>query len=562
MMEYEYYAFISYKRGGEDEKWAKRLQHTLERYRIPIADLLREGNIRENFPKRLKIFRDKSDLGSHMTVEEGLSANLSVSKNLIVICSCRSAESLYVDGEVKYFAEAGRSGNIAPLFIGSEQAVPPSMPEDVAPVVASDGYEETFIRLMARLLNVDYDNMRQAHLRASRREAMFRLAAVAAVLVIVTGLALWAVSAERRATQMRLESEDLVNFLTFDLARDKIGWLSSERRAMLTLRAAEYYERWEPGEAGALFAYAVNLVQQGDVAYALLWNVDGAVDFYSQALEIMSRLRDSDPENERFFIEYSGALAGLGNLFEIKGDIKRAEQYYRMNNEVTRKFADDFPNSLKGRGELANSFKHLAQMEIGRGNFREANDLYEKCGAIWDETLLGWPEETQSWLWKMKRGDYLSGAAYVNILQNNLYAALDYLADSVSLFGELCEEDPENMAARLLYADAVSDTAFVLTELELFEEAESMFLGGQELWRELAADDPQPIYFHGWARILTTGSLLRIKQKRQAEADDLLDLAEEIVERILLDWPGNEAFLATKSLIEEYRNYSAYCGDR
>lgn len=57
--EYDYSAFISYKR--EDEKWAKWLQNHLERYSIPAT--IRKDIPR--IPKRIKpVFRDKTDLGA------------------------------------------------------------------------------------------------------------------------------------------------------------------------------------------------------------------------------------------------------------------------------------------------------------------------------------------------------------------------------------------------------------------------------------------------------------------------------------------------------------------
>ena len=117
--EYEFYAFISYKRGEADEKWARRLHRELERYRIPVGDIpkaaRREGEI--YLPRHLRIFRDKLDLGSHSRLEQGLSDNLNASRFLIVICSKRSAESPYVDAEVRHFVETGRGENIVPFFI-------------------------------------------------------------------------------------------------------------------------------------------------------------------------------------------------------------------------------------------------------------------------------------------------------------------------------------------------------------------------------------------------------------------------------------------------------------
>ena len=55
---YKYYAFISYK--SDDEKWAKRLQEQIEKFRLP-AYLCKKNPAK---PKRLKpCFRYHTDIG-------------------------------------------------------------------------------------------------------------------------------------------------------------------------------------------------------------------------------------------------------------------------------------------------------------------------------------------------------------------------------------------------------------------------------------------------------------------------------------------------------------------
>jgi hypothetical protein len=212
---YEFYAFVSYKRGEADEKWARRLQRELERYRVPVADL-KGGHVSNSpgvLPRRLRVFRDKSDLGSHPTVEQGLSENLDSSRWLIVVCSPRSAESPYVDAEVRRFVETGRGENIVPFYIGTEGAPskttpveqardarrfrPRSVPAEAEAVAAPGGetWEEMFVRLLARILRVDFDNLWRAHLKASRRRTFLRLCGAAVLLVLTAALGLWALSA-------------------------------------------------------------------------------------------------------------------------------------------------------------------------------------------------------------------------------------------------------------------------------------------------------------------------------------------------------------------------------
>ena len=86
--EKEYYAFISYQR--EDEKWAKWLADELEHYHLPTT---LNG---KDLPKSLRpIFRDVDELSAGNLPQQIYHA-LSISKNLIVVCSPRSAQSEWV----------------------------------------------------------------------------------------------------------------------------------------------------------------------------------------------------------------------------------------------------------------------------------------------------------------------------------------------------------------------------------------------------------------------------------------------------------------------------------
>lgn len=110
--QYEYFAFISYKR--EDEKWAKWLQKKLESYSLPTA--IRKEN--PELPNKIRpVFRDQSELsGGNLKAE--IEKGLNRSKYLIVICSPRSAKSPWVSKEVQHFIDQGRENYIIPFIIG------------------------------------------------------------------------------------------------------------------------------------------------------------------------------------------------------------------------------------------------------------------------------------------------------------------------------------------------------------------------------------------------------------------------------------------------------------
>lgn len=183
------FAFISYNH--RDVKWAKWLRRKLEWYRLP-------SEIHNDFEDSRYIrpvFRDRDELDSGVLGEE-LRHRLEASKYLIVICSPNSAQSEWVSDEVKAFIEMGRLEYIIPFIVDGEPLVYPSAdaaqsslsgecfpralrvwntehPKDSLLGIATtdDGEknrQKAFIRVVSRMLGVNFDTLWQRHKREVR----------------------------------------------------------------------------------------------------------------------------------------------------------------------------------------------------------------------------------------------------------------------------------------------------------------------------------------------------------------------------------------------------------
>lgn len=178
MTNFEYIAFISYKR--EDEEWAKRLQKKLESYSMPTA--LRKEN--PSLPDKVRpVFRDQSDLsGGNLkkSIEEGLEN----SKYLIVICSPQAAKSPWVSREVQYFIDHGREDYIIPFIIdgtpNAKNEEDECFPEGLRQLsgekeilginINEMGRDAAVIKVIARMFGLRFDSLWQRHERAKRRK--------------------------------------------------------------------------------------------------------------------------------------------------------------------------------------------------------------------------------------------------------------------------------------------------------------------------------------------------------------------------------------------------------
>ncbi|MBQ9537758.1 MAG: toll/interleukin-1 receptor domain-containing protein, partial [Treponema sp.] len=201
---FKYYAFISYSHKDEDA--AEDIQKKLSFYRMP--GLVRKEN--PLLPKHLRpIFRDKTNLNAGL-LQESLRSELDVSKFLIVICSPNSADSYWVNEEVKHFIEIGRKEYIIPVIVDGEPQSVDSAYECLCPALkrTEDGdeflginviedtsrhKEESVARIAAKLLGLDFDTLWDWQKREQKRRTLRRrlLVGAAVVAVLASGLAYW-----------------------------------------------------------------------------------------------------------------------------------------------------------------------------------------------------------------------------------------------------------------------------------------------------------------------------------------------------------------------------------
>jgi len=206
-VKYRYWAFISYSH--KDAAPAKRLHATLETWPVPkkwVDHATPVGNV----PPRLSpIFLDRDEIAGGESLDSIISAALELSRYLIVVCSPHSAASKYVNEEIRIFKTLGRSARIIYLIVSGEPENEPSSGDQsrncfpvmayrqvradgtlggqmLAPVApdaraGKDGWRDAVLKVLAQLLSVDFDQLKNRELQRIRRK---RTLAVALVSVI------------------------------------------------------------------------------------------------------------------------------------------------------------------------------------------------------------------------------------------------------------------------------------------------------------------------------------------------------------------------------------------
>ena len=209
----KYWAFISYSH--KDTAIADWLHRKLETYRVPkslVGTPSREGEV----PSRIMpiFFRDREELPTSSELGDNLQKSLHQSRHLIVICSPDAAQSRWVEEEVRAFKGwHGRDHILALIGRGApnatdrgraeEECFPQSMRFDVnaanarvqvEPIAADlrpegDGRERAFLKIVAGLLGVGFDDLYQREKRRQKRRQM--MLAAAAILALACIAATW-----------------------------------------------------------------------------------------------------------------------------------------------------------------------------------------------------------------------------------------------------------------------------------------------------------------------------------------------------------------------------------
>ena len=228
-----YSAFISYNH--RDRKDASWLQRALETYRIPRHLHGRETVLGVLGARLPPIFQDREELAASSDLAKSVQDALRESASLVVVCSPHSATSQWVNEEIRAFTAMGRRDRVQCLIVDGEpnasrlpdsdparECLPPALFEggfseplasDIRP--GQDGRDAAKLKLLAGILGVGYDELRQREQQRRQRRLAIVATASTVGFVAATALASFALISRQEAVEQR------------DLARQKT--LTAER---------------------------------------------------------------------------------------------------------------------------------------------------------------------------------------------------------------------------------------------------------------------------------------------------------------------------------------------
>jgi tetratricopeptide (TPR) repeat protein len=474
------------------------------------------------------VFRDRDELASSATLTDSIQAALEASEALLVICSPEAVASRWVNEEIRQFRRmhpqrkvlafihAGDPG-ADPLREPARACFPPCLLmrdvddadagrlEPAAPDARkeADGREAAFLKLVAGLLDVPYDTLRQRELRRQQqRWALFGAASLSlsAVFALLAWQAMVARDAAREA-QARAELEATTSRQTSDFLVSLFSVSEPGEARGNTITAREVLDRGvERIEATRIAKPLVRSRLLGTMG-----QVYSGLGLYPRAAELL-RLAESAIAGSTISVEEEDqridAQIDLGELFYVMGDYEKARD---VSIRVAVPQGTDPPSRLR-RTKLQNLLGDIAWQD---GEDEQAREHYTLALAEIEPPFADVAEERGRALGGLGRIALLGEdpASAVPLLQQAHSAMLERFGPDhpdvlvlVNLRASAAYQIGESEEARRLWADALAtgrriygdrhpEVATYLSNLALLELEAGRFASAESMFRETISID-------------------------------------------------------------------------
>ena len=474
-----YGAFLSYSHA--DERHARWLLQRLEGYRVPkrlVGTPGRHGPV----PARLgPVFRDRDEVAAAGDLGATITAALADSAALVVICSPASARSRWVDAEAGLFRASGRGDRVFCFVVDGDPSGrdparacfppallapdvpggPPREPLAADARAEGDGRDRAFLRLVAGLLGVGYDDLAQRE--AQRRQR--RLAAIAAVSLAVTALALGLAAAawvaRNDAQRRQAQAEDILGFMLGDL-RSKLGTVGRlDLMRVVDDKATGYFATLDPRDLTdrALEEQARSLTGIGEVRFNE-GNHDAALAAFREAYERTRALQERDPASGQRLFDLAQAEFWIGMVAFEQGRLDETDTWWQRYRDSSERLAAMDRGNLVWQREVGYAYQNFAVLDEKRGRYAEAEAQMVALLDLYRGWVRDRPADHQL---RQEMSDVVSWLGSFALRQGRLQEAEGYFLEHVEAMRRLVREDP--LDAR--WKDYLHDALLLLVDVRV-----------------------------------------------------------------------------------------------
>lgn len=506
-----YKAFISYSH--QDASWGRWLQRVLEGYRVPRRLVGKEGEFGAIPPRLTPVFRDREDLSSAADLSGSIKQELTQAETLIVICSPSSAQSRWVNEEIRYFQSLGRGDRIYALITDGEPAsgdpsnncFPPALVvnEDGSerePLAADlrkwgDGRLLAKLKLISGILGIRLDELRRRDMQRRHRLWMASSVLTLAVAVVTTVLAIVAVNARNAAENRREHAEDLVGYMVGDL-REKLATVG--RLDILDSMGGEVTQYLDTLDSNELTDESLN--QQAKVWRQLgevskdQGKLNEAMDAFTKSRNILAELYRRQPGNSDRLFELGQAEFWVGYISSDLGDLTGMERGLTSYLNISNELLELEPGSADWTMEVSYALGNMGWLEKSRhGSDPEKILQYMESSLDYNRRAVMLAPDNMDFRVALTDSHADLADAYLQVC--NLGQALLNRQRNVELATGFYENNPgdSNLKENLAYAKSgwgsvQRSVGMVVQSLENYRESESLL-------DELSRNDPSDLHF-------------------------------------------------------------------
>lgn len=472
MPQFKYHAFISYSHA--DRSWADWLHKALETYPVPQR-LVGRRTAAGTIPRRLTpVFRDRDELPSATDLSRKVNEALAQSGALVVICSPHSATSRWVDEEVRAFKRLGREERVFCLIVDGEpnagdlpgreheECFAPALRHRIGadgalttqrtePIAADarpgkDGKTNAKLKLLAGLLDVGFDELRQRE-QQRRVRRLGAIAALALLMMVVTSvLAVQAVIARKAAERRQQQSEELVNFMLGDL-NDKLAEFGRlDIMEAVDDQAMRYFESLPTTDVtdAALAQRAKALEKIGSVRLNQ-GHLPEAMQAYQSSLKLVAGLAAAEPRDTERQLAHAQSLAFIGTTHWYQGQLDKALQAFESSQAILLRAGSHAPADLQLQFQLAVIDNNIGHVMEASGRLDDAMVQYRSMLATSKKLIAAQPDNKE---WLVKLGQSHNNLGKLALLRGDLGTAIvEYSADD-RIESALAARDPKNTNQR------------------------------------------------------------------------------------------------------------------
>ena len=471
MVAARFYAFVSYSH--RDMVWGDWLHKTLESYAVPkrlVGQLTDAGII----PRRLApIFRDRDELASATDLNRQVNSALAQSDNLIVICSPDSAASRWVNEEVLAFKRLGRAERIFCLIVagepnasdkpghGDKECFVPALRFELGadgqlgnrrsePVAADarrgkDGKANAKLMLVAGLLGVGLDALKQRELQRRHRRMVAVLALALLVASVTSVLGVVAVVAQHAAERRQKQAEALVDYMLGDLD-DRLREVSRlDILEGVADKAMQYFQSLPASDVtdGTLAERAKALQKIGSIRIDQ-GHPEAALASYQAALELTGRLVRRNPRNATWQLGHAQTIAYIGMVRWQQGMTAEAGRDFAQAHAILERALADAPQSIPLLAEISNQSTNNGRLLESSGQLDAAREQYLQVLRINERLLRLQPGESR---WQSELGYANNNLGKLAAGRGQLMEAARYFQTDLDIKRKLSRSDPSNNQA-------------------------------------------------------------------------------------------------------------------